>query len=86
MSGYQFILKIMGKEYHPQMYLIYLNDFIRPTRHVNGERSVGGTGLGLAIVKNIIEVHHGHIHVESILGKGTTFFLALLLSRIEPSK
>ena len=40
-------------------------------------RKLGGTGLGLAIVKHIILVHGGHIGVESIPGKGTTFALHL---------
>jgi two-component system sensor histidine kinase ResE len=38
-----------------------------------------GTGLGLAIVKNIIESHHGSVHVQSIVGKGTTFTITLPL-------
>ena len=38
---------------------------------------VRGTGLGLAIVKSIAEWHHGRVWVESHLGKGSTFYIAL---------
>ncbi|MDG1995248.1 MAG: HAMP domain-containing sensor histidine kinase [Emcibacteraceae bacterium] len=36
-------------------------------------RSNGGSGLGLAITKKLIELHGGHISVNSTLGQGTTF-------------
>ncbi|MCQ3937175.1 MAG: hypothetical protein DPW18_09025 [Chloroflexi bacterium] len=44
---------------------------------VPGERTVTGTGLGLYICKQIVMAHHGKIWVESMLDKGTTFFIEL---------
>lgn len=40
-------------------------------------REAGGTGLGLAISKHIIEAHGSKIHVESVVGSGTTFSFRL---------
>ncbi|MEO6876670.1 MAG: PAS domain S-box protein [Opitutaceae bacterium] len=43
-----------------------------------------GSGLGLATVYSIIRKHHGHVTVESELGKGTTFHLWLPAARHAP--
>ena len=40
-------------------------------------QDIEGSGVGLAIVKRIIEKHKGRIWVESELGKGSAFYVAL---------
>ena len=40
-------------------------------------RKTGGTGLGTKIVRDVVEMHGGHISVQSELGKGTTFQIRL---------
>jgi signal transduction histidine kinase len=37
----------------------------------------GGTGLGLSVCRQIIEQHHGRIHVVSVVGRGSTFTVKL---------
>ena len=42
-------------------------------------QEMGGTGLGLAIVKHIVRRHKGRIWVDSILGQGSIFHVAVPL-------
>jgi two-component system OmpR family sensor kinase len=41
-------------------------------------RDAGGSGLGLALCREIANAHHGRVWVESEVGKGSAFSLALV--------
>lgn len=38
----------------------------------NTSGEIPGTGLGMSIVKEIMELHRGHIDIDTVLGQGTT--------------
>lgn len=48
--------------------------FYRSPAHVT---QFSGSGLGLSITKELIELHHGAIWVESLVGKGSRFHVRL---------
>jgi len=56
-----------------------LAEIFTPFHRVHGEltRRIRGTGLGLSIVKSLVELHGGKVWVESRVGMGSRFHVAL---------
>ena len=69
-----------GMGIDPKDHQLIFQEF-RQAEGPKGERP-NGTGLGLALVRRFVSLHRGTISVESELGKGSTFTVAL--PRMQP--
>lgn len=49
-----------------------------------GKHQASGTGIGLALVRSLVHLHEGTLHVESEVGKGTTFTVRLKTDETYP--
>ncbi len=71
-----------GKGIHPE-FLPYVFDRFRQADSTI-TRSYGGLGLGLAIVRHLVELHGGHVRVESAgEGQGASFTVELPLAVVQ---
>lgn len=55
----------------------YYESIFKPFKRLHTKSEYAGSGLGLATVKKIIQKLGGAITVKSVLGKGTTFLIAI---------
>jgi light-regulated signal transduction histidine kinase (bacteriophytochrome) len=46
-------------------------------KRLHGRNELPGAGIGLSVCKKIAERHSGRMWVESSLGTGSTFYVAL---------
>ena len=70
-----FRVKDNGSGMSPEFREHVFDSFSR--EHTVTENGIGGTGLGMAIAKNIVDMMGGTLQVESEVGKGTEFTVAL---------
>ncbi|WP_186328174.1 PAS domain S-box protein [Paenibacillus sp. 32O-W] len=67
----QISVKDTGIGLTPEQKLVIFQSFAQANEATT--RKYGGTGLGLSISQQLVEMMNGSIHVESRIGKGSTF-------------
>jgi len=72
----QILIQDSGPGIPPELLPILFKPFVTS--------KIGGTGLGLAITRRIIREHQGTVSAETAAGQGTTFKIALPLSKPAP--
>jgi PAS domain S-box-containing protein len=55
----------------------YSHKIFQPFERLHRDEDFPGTGMGLAAAHRLVERHSGRIWVESVLGRGTTFYVQL---------
>jgi two-component system, chemotaxis family, sensor kinase Cph1 len=87
-SKNQPIINIWG-EAHDGIVTVYVEDngigiegdghqkIFHAFQKMHGKNEYEGSGLGLAICKRIVDIHHGHLSVSSVIGEGSTFIIEL---------
>lgn len=61
----------------------YQEDIFKMFKKLNPSRNFTGSGVGLALCKRIVDLHHGHIWLDSTESEGCTFHFTLPKSQIE---
>jgi signal transduction histidine kinase len=82
MGASQGIVTIEVKDFGQGIASEELSRIFEPFYRVDKSRSrdTGGFGLGLSLCRKIVRAHGGDIHIESVLGSGTTAIVTLPLT------
>lgn len=74
-SGVRFIVRDTGIGMRPEDIPKALSPFGQIDSAL--ARQYAGTGLGLPLAKELVELHGGHLRIDSELGRGTTVTITL---------